>query len=344
MERLIFPDFMKACSPIFALYFSIRYIVFVRKSLLSKQATDNQNERMEKKQTEKEKSDKVLLVVQIILISFVCLFIMFFFNDNLYYQLIVLGISVLIFTFLIIFGTKTTRFILSKKVDLSRDKVTGTIFIFSAMLYYLCDVEWNNVWNIITECVNYVIADIFHAILLVILYFLYIIVIVLSVAFIFKDLFSFLTKRCKKAYTIYDEISNKIFNYDPFTLKFRINIKNREKLNAILNIILDVLFVIPGVAILIFKFIFDILDLIVHELLQFFKFVSKVKDDTIFSQAFKVAIVFSLIIVVSINRYYPIFIYQEQSTSVLEFVASSILLPLIFEWIQSVSKRKIYKN
>lgn len=71
---------------------------------------------------------------------------------------------------------------------------------------------------------------------------------------------------------------------------------------------------------------------------------SKVKDDIIISRAFKVAIVLSLIIVVAINRYYPIFIYQEQSTSVLEFVASAILLPLIFEWIQSVSKRKNLKS
>lgn len=344
MERLIFPDFMKVCSSIFVLYLSIRYIVLVQKSLLSKEANDNQNKKSKTKQAKDKNFEGVLLVIKMILISLVFLLLMFFFKDNLYYRLMIFGAYVFIFIFYIIFGTKTIKLIVSRKSNLSRENVTASIYLFGMILFFLRDVEWNYVWNIITENDDYMIADILHAVLLVSLYFLYIIVIFSSVTFIFKDLLSFLIKKCKAIKVLYNKISRKIMDYDPLTFKFRVHIKSSEKLNMILNIILDVLFVIPGSAILIFIFFLDILDSIFHELLQLLKLVSKLEDDIIISRAFKVAIVLSLIIVVAINRYHPIFIYKEQSTSVLEFVASAILLPLIFEWIQSVSKRKSTKN
>lgn len=344
MERLIFPDFIRVLSSISILYLCFRYLYLWRRSLLSKQDADSQNKRSEKKQVKDKKFQDVLFAVKIILILIVSIFIMFFYIDNLYYLLLNFGFYILTLIFFIIFGTKAMKLIVLSRGDLSRDKVAGSICLFGMILFLFGDIKWNNVWSLISEYTDYVVADILHAVLLVSLYFLYIIVIFSSVAFIFKDLLSFLIKKCKTIKVLYNKISRKIMAYDPFTFKFRFHIKSSEKLNMILNIILDVLFVIPGSAILIFIFFLDILDSIFHELLQLLKLVSKLEDDIIISRSFKVAIVFSLIIVVAINRYNPIFIYQEQSTSVLEFVASAILLPLIFEWIQSVSKRKSTKN
>lgn len=349
MERLIFPDFIKVLSLISTLYFGFRYLYLLRRSLLSKQDAASQNKRPEKKQVKDKKFPKVLFVVKIILILIVLLFIVFFYRDNLYYLILNFGFYILTLIFLIIFGTKAIRLIVLSRGDLSRDKVAGSIYLFGMLLFLFGGIKWNNIWSLISEYTDYVVADILHAVLLVSLYFLYIIVIFSSTVFFFKDIVSFLikkrkAKKCKTINTLYNKISKKIIGYDPFTFKFRFHIKSNEKLNMMLNIIVDILLVIPGIAIFFFNSFYDILAFIFHELLQILKLVSKVKDDTIFSQAFKVAIVFSLIIVVAINRYNPIFIYQEQSTSVLEFVASAILLPLIFEWIQSVSKRKNLKS
>ena len=350
MESLIFPDFIKVLSLISILYLGFRYIYIylLRRSLLSKQDADSQNKGHEKKQVTDEKFPKVLFVVKIILILIVILFIVFFYRDNSYYLILNFGFYILTLIFLIMFGTKAIKLIVLSGGDLSRDKVAGSIYLFAMLLFLFGGIKWNNVWNLISEYTDYVVADILHAVLLVLLYFLYIIVFFSSTVFFFKDIVSFLIKKrkAKKCKTInaFNRIGKKIISYDPFTFKFRFHIKSNEKLNIILNIIVDVLLVIPGIAIFFLDSFYDILAFIFHELLQILKLVSKVKDDIIISRAFKVAIVLSLIIVVAINRYYPIFIYQEQSTSVLEFVASAILLPLIFEWIQSVSKRKNLKS
>lgn len=348
MERLIFPDFIRVLSSISILYLCFRYLYLWRRSLLSKQDADSQNKRSEKKQVKDKKFQDVLFAVKIILILIVSIFIMFFYIDNLYYLLLNFGFYILTLIFFIIFGTKAMKLIVLSRGDLSRDKVAGSICLFGMILFLFGDIKWNNVWSLISEYTDYVVADILHAVLLVSLYFLYIIVIFSSTVFFFKDIVSFLIKKCKakksKTINTLNKISKKIIGYDPFTFKFRFHIKSNKKLNIMLNVIVDILLVIPGMAIFFFNFFYAILALIFHELLQVLKLVSEVKDDIIISRAFKVAIVLSLIIVVAINRYHPIFIYKEQSTSVLEFVASAILLPLIFEWIQSVSKRKSTKN
>lgn len=43
----------------------------------------------------------------------------------------------------------------------------------------------------------------------------------------------------------------------------------------------------------------------------------------------------ALVCTVVFNRYQPIFRMQEASTAVLEFIASAIIIPIIFEWISS---------
>ncbi len=54
----------------------------------------------------------------------------------------------------------------------------------------------------------------------------------------------------------------------------------------------------------------------------------------------RIAPIISLLIVVTINRYTRIFLYNEESTAILEFVASTIIIPIVFEWIYSANNKR----
>lgn len=58
-------------------------------------------------------------------------------------------------------------------------------------------------------------------------------------------------------------------------------------------------------------------------------------DKRIVAISFRIALIMALVCIVVMNRYQPIFKEQEASTAVLEFVASAIIIPVIFEWINS---------
>ena len=70
------------------------------------------------------------------------------------------------------------------------------------------------------------------------------------------------------------------------------------------------------------------------------KWISKLSDKRIGVLSFRVAFVMALAITVIINRYQPLLKNYEESTSVLEFVASSIIIPVIFEWIYSIRQQE----
>ena len=59
-------------------------------------------------------------------------------------------------------------------------------------------------------------------------------------------------------------------------------------------------------------------------------------DKRIIAISFRLALIFAFVSVVVLNRYQPIFCEYEKSTAVFEFLASSIVIPIVFEWIYSV--------
>lgn len=63
-----------------------------------------------------------------------------------------------------------------------------------------------------------------------------------------------------------------------------------------------------------------------------------VSDRRVVSISFRVALVIALTSVVVFNRYHPIFKLYDASTSAFEFIASVIVIPIIFEWIYSIRK------
>lgn len=62
----------------------------------------------------------------------------------------------------------------------------------------------------------------------------------------------------------------------------------------------------------------------------------KLSDKHIVAVSFRLALIFSLVSIVILNRYQPFFKEYEASTTVFEFLASSIIIPVVFEWIYSI--------
>lgn len=57
--------------------------------------------------------------------------------------------------------------------------------------------------------------------------------------------------------------------------------------------------------------------------------------------SFRIALIMALICIVILNRYQSIFKMEDASTAVLEFVASAIIIPVVFEWINSVKNNQL---
>lgn len=64
----------------------------------------------------------------------------------------------------------------------------------------------------------------------------------------------------------------------------------------------------------------------------------EISDIRIVSMSFRISIIMALIFIVALNRYETIFRIQEASTAILEFLASTIIIPIIFEWISTIKK------
>lgn len=64
-------------------------------------------------------------------------------------------------------------------------------------------------------------------------------------------------------------------------------------------------------------------------------------DKKVISISFRISLIMALVCTVVFNRYQPIFRIQESSTAVLEFIASAIIIPIIFEWINSFKNNHV---
>lgn len=64
-----------------------------------------------------------------------------------------------------------------------------------------------------------------------------------------------------------------------------------------------------------------------------------ISDERVVGISFRLSIILSLSIMVIINRYQLVFTCKEESTEVLEFIASTVIIPVVFECIFSLKKR-----
>lgn len=86
-------------------------------------------------------------------------------------------------------------------------------------------------------------------------------------------------------------------------------------------------------------YLFLLIHLFRQTVKRILSWISELSDKRIVALSFRVAFIAALSITVILNRYQPFLKQYNESTSVLEFVASSIIIPVIFEWIYS-SKQK----
>lgn len=75
--------------------------------------------------------------------------------------------------------------------------------------------------------------------------------------------------------------------------------------------------------------------IIISNFKNIFKLISNFSDREVVIIAFRIAIILALVIAVIGNRYDSFFILKDESTAILEFVSSAIIIPIIFEWINS---------
>lgn len=73
-------------------------------------------------------------------------------------------------------------------------------------------------------------------------------------------------------------------------------------------------------------------------------FFLSLSDRNIVAICFRVATVVGLGCTVIINRYEPFLHNEQESTAVLEFISSVIIIPIVFEWISSYTKSKSSEN
>lgn len=116
-------------------------------------------------------------------------------------------------------------------------------------------------------------------------------------------------------------------------------------------LIIDILFIFVLQIVYLFEsilcYIFLLLRQITDVIYNINKWILSLSVKTVIAIAFRVAIIFGLIYTVGVNRYSPIFRNDEESTAVTEFIASSIIIPLILEWLLSFRpqwKKSIEEN
>ena len=87
-------------------------------------------------------------------------------------------------------------------------------------------------------------------------------------------------------------------------------------------------------------YIFLILRLMKRTVGKVTAWINNLSDRLLVATSFRVALIATLAITVVSNRYTPFFREYDASTAVLEFIASAILIPVIFEWISSTKSKK----
>lgn len=91
--------------------------------------------------------------------------------------------------------------------------------------------------------------------------------------------------------------------------------------------------------------ILRVLHQLVKLLNKLFDGIINCSDRRIVAMSFRVATVASIASIVIINRIDPIFVHTEESTAILEFIASAVVIPVIYSWISTwLEKRKQVKT
>lgn len=112
----------------------------------------------------------------------------------------------------------------------------------------------------------------------------------------------------------------------------------------VLDIIITLFNVLITLIINSIGYVFILIRLLKRTLFKFINWLLSLSDKRIIAISFRVSIIMALVCIVVTNRYHSIFRVQESSTAVLEFIASAIIIPIIFEWINSFKNNHVNSN
>lgn len=107
-----------------------------------------------------------------------------------------------------------------------------------------------------------------------------------------------------------------------------------------IDICLSILKVMWGFVLETIGYIFLLLRMIKKTLGKLTIWIKNLSDRRMVAMSFRIALIATLTLTVITNRYSPLLREYESSTAVLEFVAGTILIPVIFEWISTTKKRR----
>ena len=133
---------------------------------------------------------------------------------------------------------------------------------------------------------------------------------------------------------------------DLLTLKIIESSKRRYGLLYIITLIFIPILIGIDVSLIVLRVLYSFLLEAIGYVFLFLKVIKKavgktviwinnLSDRRLVATSFRVALIMTLALTVSINRYTPLLRAYDASTGVLEFVAGTILIPVIFEWIAS---------
>lgn len=322
-------------------------------SMMDQRETDVEEE----KRWEKRIRDSLSVFMFIIGVVFVFLFFKLKFKK---YSWIFLFFSVTFYLEYII-NTYESISVLKRVVmsnesqPLSRQENNALLYVSSFLSFFNMIQIPKTVIELITGCPYDVLADALLCIFYVVVFFSYLF---LSLVFLPKIIYNFsyfLKKRHRKKnlksncnrfrdyFWIFLSEPKRPKELTICLIKF---IKVKERLFwkivyifALLTYVIDlVILLIWNVYAILWKIIGYVLRLIVLLKNSIFKgalWMLQLTTKRAVAIIFRISIILALIFVVTWNRYHPLFRIFDASTAIFEFIASAIIIPIMFEWIIS---------
>lgn len=123
--------------------------------------------------------------------------------------------------------------------------------------------------------------------------------------------------------------------------KWKLSIRWIRYLLLPITFVLDIIIMFVNVMILLISssvgYIFVLARMVKKTVNRISNWILGLSDRRVVVISFRIALIMALMCIVILNRYQSIFKMEDASTAVLEFVASAIIIPVVFEWINSVS-------
>ena len=350
---------------LFILYIIISFVAGMKKifSNSSKESAEsNDSDNVSNKCNWKDNVKLVINLSTLVLFIVVGIFIMMNIK-NMYWLIIIIGVPACLEQ---IVGMYLSIGIVKKVVKSSDSgklsfKEQVAINILAYTLWFLGIFNFfEKIIEKICMCTNVYLSDMFTALIYILAFYLYIFFIcsllpelIITVINILKKMYNKFPWG-EKIKSIGDYWVNKLDKPIPFKsiliLQWEIIGKQNRSIRWIRYLLLPATFVLDvivmSVSIMIslisssVGYICVLTKMIKKTLNSLSNWLSELSDKRIVAISFRIALILALICIVVLNRYQPIFKMQEANTAVFEFVASAIIIPIVFEWINSIKNNQ----